>query len=170
MLRLLPTIAALSLAACTQAVPAPPGPLSAGPLSAEPSALVDVRPGAGGGVVLTDRSGKGAVLCSWSVLVLAQEVGRRCPALREPALQTELDRTVAKVDAFILANSSQKPTRADLARWKARTMEGLTPAGLCAGEPLELYMEVRKLGPSHIRASTNDLLSIPREPVMNPCF
>jgi hypothetical protein len=116
-----------------------------------------------------DRRGKGAVLCAWSLYVVAQEVGRRRHAGEDAAFQDELARSVARTDAFILRNSSAHPTPADLAARKALALRETPAAALCTGTTAELYDQFRKQGAAALRASTDDLLSVPREPVMNPC-
>jgi hypothetical protein len=143
--------------------------LATAPAGAAPQ-IDELRSDDGKHVALVDRSGKGAVLCSWSLLVLAQEVGRQCPALRDRTLQPELDRSVGRIEAFILKNSARPPSRADLARWREQVTTYDAPGGLCAGEPGVLYAEVGKGGAAHLRSTTDDLLSVPREPVMNPCL
>ena len=122
-----------------------------------------------GSVPPVDGSGKGAVLCAWSLYVVAQEVGRRCHAGEDAAFQDELGRSVARTDAFILRNSSAHPKPADLAARKAMALRETPAAALCAGTTAELYDQFRRQGAAALRASTDDLLSVPREPVMNPC-
>jgi hypothetical protein len=117
-----------------------------------------------------DHSGKGAVLCAWRLMLAAQAVGRRCFAGQDAAFQAELARSIARTDAFILKNSSARPTPADLARFKARVGEEVDrqrPA-LCAED--EVYRAFRDAGTAAMRTTTDELLSVPREPVLNPCL
>lgn len=129
---------------------------------------VDAARGADRSVALVDRSGKGAVLCTWSLLVTAQEVGRRCFSDQDESFQEELEASINKIEVFIQQNSSSRPSASDIAARKA-AMVRRTGGAVCSADLVRLYRSFRDRGADALRASTDDMLSTPREPVMNPC-
>lgn len=153
------TVILAGLAACT---------VSQRAVVPEPDALI----GPGGEVALVDRSGKGAVLCAWSMLAAAKQIGDRCFPGQDRALREELDRSIERTEAFIVENSSAPVTRADLQSFKSARgpKDGAASAELCRSDWAELYVGLRAGGAEALRAYTDDLLSLPREPVMNPCL
>ena len=52
--------------------------------------------------------GEGLV-CVWALVVSAAEVGRRCFPGENPEFQAELERSEAKLDAFVRANAGSRP-------------------------------------------------------------
>lgn len=142
-----------------------------------PSPVAEVAQGRGidsvrstdGAVALVDRTGKGAVLCSWSLLVVAQEVGKRCFPGQDEALQAELEISIKKTEAFIQENSSSRPKPSDIAARKAAMVREARGQALCTADPAQLYRGFKDNGVDALRASTEEMLSTPREPVMNPC-
>jgi hypothetical protein len=117
-----------------------------------------------------DKSGKGAVLCAWSIYLAVQARTVTCGWARQPA-DDAIDEAIAATDDFILANSSHHPTRPMLEDFKRRAAESerdnLTHQQYCESRDVEF---IRSLGPDQIREGVKALLSIPREPVMNPCL
>lgn len=152
------TVILAGLAACTASQKA---------VVPEPDALIS----SGGGVALVDRSGKGAVLCAWSMLAAAKQVGDRCYPGQDQALRKELNRSIERTQAFIVENSSAPVTRADLQSFKSARgpNDSMAPLGLCRSDWVELYVRFRDKGAEALTAYTDELLSLPREPVMNPC-
>jgi hypothetical protein len=121
--------------------------------------------------VQIDNSGKGAVLCIWSIYDAVRLVGRECHAGQDAAFQAELEQSIARIDDFIIANSTSPVSKEQLDARRAQGLRGLQVRGsICAGGAEQLYQMLRRSGPEAIRAQTADLLSIPREPVMNPCL
>lgn len=135
---------------------------------------VDILSSSDGAVAMVDRTGKGAVLCMWSLYVAAQELGRRCFAGQDPDFQAELARSIARTEDFIVKNSSSPTTLADLQARKASEAAGaaddLRPEKLCKSEWPQLYTNFKSAGAAGLRAGTDELLSVPREPVINPCI
>jgi hypothetical protein len=120
-----------------------------------------------------DKSGAGAVLCSWSIYLSIQTQTAACALPRRP-VDDEIDQAIVAIDEFILANSSLHPTRTMLEDFKRNAAESelrlLRQRGLekaCASPDLEMF---RRPSPEKVRASVKALLAIPREPVMNPCL
>ena len=117
-----------------------------------------------------DKTGAGAVLCSWSLFLAVQAGTLACGLTRRPS-DDAIDDAIVAIDDFILAHSSLHPTREMLDDFKRRGAELLrsrlsltSPA--CQGGNLRRF---RNLSPAQIRATTKALLAVPREPVMNPC-
>ncbi len=124
-----------------------------------------------GSIVKTDRTGKGAVLCTWGIFEAARAAGRECYNGQDPAFQAELDSSISRIDGFIIKNSMHPVTKAGLA---ARRLQGLQQIGgqenLCRGDAAKIYEVLRSRGVLQLRVQTTELLSIPREPVTNPCL
>ena len=120
-----------------------------------------------------DQSGAGAVLCTWSLYMSTRTLSAACDLPRAPIDDT-IDRAIADIDDFILANSSLHPGRAALDRFKRDAAEKeLARArrdGLDKACRNDMAKFLRSLPPEKIEASVKALLATPREPVMNPCL
>jgi hypothetical protein len=116
-----------------------------------------------------DTSGHGAVLCIYMINLHAAVTGRVCYPGKDEVLQSALDESLARIEAFVLENSSI--SAAELARWRQEYTDRQKDSGqLCSGESADLYKTLRDRGAEALRASTDKLLSVPRKPVMNPCL
>ncbi len=120
-----------------------------------------------------DKTGNGAVLCTWSIYLSIQAETAACGLTRRPT-DDAMDAAIVAIDEFILANSSLRLTRAALDEFKRRAAESDIAAGrqqglqaFCSRPDLERF---RSISPDQIRASVKKLLEVPREPVMNPCL
>jgi hypothetical protein len=120
-----------------------------------------------------DKSGAGAVLCSWSIYLSIQNQVAACALPRRP-VDDAIDQAIVAIDEFILANSSLHPTKPMLEAFKRNAAEfelrHLRQRGLeqaCASPDLEMF---RRPSPEKVQATVKALLAIPREPVMNPCL
>jgi hypothetical protein len=118
-------------------------------------------------------TGAGAVLCIWALYLTVQAETAACAMARLP-VDDAIDEAIVAIDEFILANSSLRPTRAMLEDFKRRAAESHLNfarrhgmARSCGSRDIERF---RKGDPEQIRASTKALLTVPREPVMNPCL
>ena len=144
--------------------------------AANASAVAPADPGyrsdtdAEGNVAETDTTGKGAVMCIWGIYVGLQQIGDTCFAGQDQDFKAQLADSIARTDRFIIANSPERVTQADL---EARKQYGRAEAvqfGLCSGDGVQMYRMMRDQGPAALKAGTDELLSIPRKPVMNPCL
>ena len=118
-----------------------------------------------------DLSGKGAVLCAWGIYEAARAAGRECFNGQDGAFQAELDRSLGRIDRFILANSSQHLTAAQLDERRRQGLQQLHQGGdICKGDAVGVYVAMRTQGADALKASTDNLLSVPREPLLNPCL
>lgn len=123
------------------------------------------------GVVQIDKTGKGAVLCVWGLYQAVKTVGLECHQGEDAELQNELKRSLDRIDNFIITNSKHPVTRANIEYRRLKGLEQLRSSGnICTGDLAKLYDALRSSGAAPLRAQTNDLLSIRREPVMNPCL
>ena len=128
-------------------------------------------------VVKMDMSGKGAVLCSWSLFVLAAHAVGECGWKSTPA-DTSITQSIADIDAFIIRNSVTPVTQDQLDVRKAIDVAPgfATPRGraeICEHSSQSIGGVLWSLHISdadQLTASTRETLSIPREPVMNPCL
>jgi hypothetical protein len=121
-----------------------------------------------------DKTGAGAVLCAWSIYLSFQAETAACGLPRKP-VDDAIEQAIAEIDEFILANSSLRPTRAMLEDFKRRARESHLNALRRQGGPQNScerfdLQHFRSLNPDQIRTSIKALLSVPREPVMNPCL
>ena len=124
-----------------------------------------------GSVARSDNTGKGAVMCLWGLLEAARLAGDTCVGGGDAAFRAELARSITDVDAFILKNSSVSVTPAQLEARRAAGAEQVRRAGpVCTGGAHAMYEALRTRGATALRASTADALSVPREPVLNPCL
>jgi hypothetical protein len=125
----------------------------------------------GRNIIKIDRTGKGAVLCVWEIFEFVRAVARECRQGQDDALHAELDSSLARIDQFILANSLDAVSVAGLDVMRSQARRQLQDAGpICAGFGAQLYDTYRARGAATLRDYVTDLISIPREPVMNPCF
>jgi hypothetical protein len=118
-----------------------------------------------------DKSGAGAVLCSWALYLSIQAQTAACALPRQPT-DDAIDQAITAIDDFILANSSLHPTRAALEAFKreatARDRDQVSrQPQFCTRPDLERF---RSMKPERVKASVRALLAVPREPVMNPCL
>ncbi len=126
-----------------------------------------------------DTSGKGAVLCGYTIYLQSQQVTALCEWDRVPG-DDAIDRAVTAIEAFIVANSAVPVTAAQLAEARTLNFErlksdfGPQAEALCSrtnGDPsIEFIAALRAQPPEETDASVADMLSIPRPPLMNPCF
>lgn len=114
-----------------------------------------------------DQSGKGAVLCVWMLTSLVREASRRCDLPdRSRELDRELDNSIERIEAFIMANASSPPK--DIRKARKAMIADQTGRDFCKYIP-ELYSAHQAQGAAALREGIDELLSVPREPLMNPC-
>lgn len=123
-----------------------------------------------------DTTGKGAVLCVWSIYLSVQTQTKACNIERKP-VDDAIDRAVAAMDDFIMQNSSLHPTPEMLQDFKRRAAESELKFIRDHGEANEQYCKrndliehFRSLRPEEIDQNMKELLATPREPTMNPCL
>ena len=137
----------------------PPGPASAETLV---NGIQTIR--RGDTVTKVDRTGKGAVLCMRGILQAIRAVGQACHEDADPEFQQELKTSLDPIDQFIAENARNGtvPSRSGTAERQ--------PRSVCGRDAEMMYGAFRTGAAAGLRAQVDDLLSIPREPVLNPCL
>lgn len=114
-----------------------------------------------------DRSGHGAVLCTWRLMVAANAAANSCPASRDPRTSAALSTAIRRTDKFIIKNSAT--TKDQLQQQKVMIKRELGAQRACVSGADELYSHFKAAGSEAIRREIDDLLSAPRKPLLNPC-
>jgi hypothetical protein len=109
------------------------------------------------------------VICAAGLYAAAAEVGRRCLAHPDPAVQAELDAAVARFDAYMLADPDWN--RAALDRFKReQALVGSPAAELCASDAVMIYRGLAEAGAESLRISSQQLVSRPGRPTWGDCL
>lgn len=125
-----------------------------------------------------DNSGKGAVLCLQQVLPSAKAVVEAC-GWERTSTDDAIDNALTDIDAFVIANSSQPVTQEQINQFKSEQLDDArahisAEPGVCSRDPKAsddgLFWAIHTMDVTEFVALTADALSIPREPVLNPCF
>jgi hypothetical protein len=112
--------------------------------------------------------GEGAI-CALALFAAAAEVGRRCFPDERPALQAELDRASARLDAFVLANS--RTSRAELDELKRKqALVGAPQAELCASDAMMIYRAFAAQGADALKADSEKLVTRPGPATWGDCL
>jgi hypothetical protein len=135
-----------------------------------------------GSVAKNDVSGKGAVLCAWMIYVGVQYTTRKCGWAHLPT-DDAINQAVDDIDQFIIDNMPSPMTQAQLDELKSKDNDWLwdgsaeSIAKMCsveddnAGGPAAFAWSLRsRINAESLRSSVVQLMSVPREPVMNPCL
>ena len=118
-----------------------------------------------------DESGKGAVLCIWSIYVALHQGVELCE-LEVRDSDRAIASDIARIEAFILEHTTEGINQATLDDYKARVFEQTqthTSPEQMPNMCKDVAMMRDALG-SDIAGRTDDLLSVPREPLWNPCI
>lgn len=121
-----------------------------------------------------DNSGKGAVLCGYMIYTEVSASSEVCQIPRT-AWDDALDHGIADIEDFIVANSSQPVTLEQLRRGTdlraARLMEDVHQSpdhltSFCQSD----FLLFRQGTAEDLKLQVADMLSVPREPLLNPCL
>jgi len=116
-----------------------------------------------------DHSGHGAVMCAWGVYVDVRSKLEKCSSSPgDEEFKEKLDNAIDKINNFIVANSLSKITKSELEDQIKKNTEHL-PYG-CMGYPDSITNKLRSMPVEKFKSSLDDLLSVPRPPVMEPCL
>ncbi|MDB5536726.1 MAG: hypothetical protein JWP26_3956 [Devosia sp.] len=120
-----------------------------------------------------DASGKGPVLCVWGIYQLIDQHTRKCGWVHN-AVDSAVEAGIAKMDAFIIENSSTPVSQQTLDE-KKLTFASQVPDNACAFKPgdgsfTSMIWGMRQGDPATVTSDIAELLSVPREPLMNPCL
>lgn len=118
----------------------------------------------------TPEPGEG-VICAWALYSVAAEVGGRCYPDQNVEVNEELVRSVARIDAFVIANTDPQVTDQQVDEFK-RLQGGVGAAEefLCHGDAVQIYQSLAAQGASEIRQSIDTLVSRPGPPTWGTCL
>lgn len=109
------------------------------------------------------------VICAWAIYSLVEEVGRRCAPGRYPEAQTELRRTVQRLDEYVRANSDFTPEQ--IAQFKSEQAHvGVPEAELCQGDGLEMFEHIAQIDPIELSTGIDALVARPGAPTWGTCL
>lgn len=132
-------------------------------LSDKPRALAQTGP-------RTPEPGEG-VICAWAIYTAAAEIGRRCHPGENAEAQEELQRSVSRIDAYVVANTNPHETQQQLDEFKRRQGHvGDSLEFLCHGFADQLYRSIAQQGAQAIRESVDSMVSRPGEPTWGTCL
>lgn len=126
-----------------------------------------------------DTTGKGAVMCTLMVDVEIRAILDTCPSEPLGDLRHDLDDSIARINDFVVRNSltpiSLDALHAQEAADGAQAVAGVPrppePGKLCTEGATSLFVAtLARMTREQRRKATDDLLSIPRWPVLNPCL
>ena len=116
-----------------------------------------------------ERPAGEGVICALGILSAMKEVGNRCFAAQDSEFQSELARSVMRLDEYVLSNSEQ--TAADLEAFKKDQSEvGAPLAELCRDDLTGMYKDMAARGPEPIKSGTNELVARPGQPTWGDCL
>lgn len=115
-----------------------------------------------------DTTGRGAVLCIFLIHVQVLAQVEHCSPEDAPDIQEALRQSVVDIEEFIVANSSR--SREEVARYRNMLADRINRRSKVCENRNEIFEMYRKRGADAIRASTRELLAVPREPKSNPCL
>jgi hypothetical protein len=118
----------------------------------------------------TPEPGEG-VICAWALYSVATEVAGRCYPGQNVEVQQELVRSVARIDAFVIANADPQVTEQQVEEFKRQQGGvGADEELLCHGDAEQLYQSLAAQGASEIRQSIDTLVSRPGPPTWGTCL
>jgi hypothetical protein len=130
----------------------------------------------------TDNSGHGAVMCNYAILLALQGALSLCD-LKSPEA-AEIAEQIPRIEAFIIANvlprtaTNEAAARTEIGKLKARNdaaASSLAPekkAAYCKSSNAALITSRYRAqwGEGKLNKMVDDLLSVPRPAVTNPCL
>jgi len=126
-----------------------------------------------------DTSGHGAVRCSWEIYVAVRIHIDVCSPGEDPNLEADLDDALDRINDFIAENSLVPITKSQLMDAIGQRKQRAKIAMLRQGDqrkqceadgPASLIKAMKSTPRDKWVSSLNDLLSVKRPPVMNPCL
>jgi hypothetical protein len=128
-----------------------------------------------------DMSGHGAVRCSWGIYVAIRAHVDACSPGEDPNLEADLDEALDRINDFIVENSLVPTTKSQLVDAIAQHKQQAKLALLgksqedqrkqCEADGIGPFIKSMNSTPrDKWKSSVDDLLSVKRPPVMNPCL
>jgi len=110
------------------------------------------------------------VVCALAIYSAIAEVGRQCFPDNDPEFQDHLRKDVAKLDAYVLANSKLTPI--DLENFKrSQALVGLPKAKVCTPDLMGLYRSAANKTPIiEIDKGIDKLIARPGVPTLGDCL
>jgi hypothetical protein len=127
-----------------------------------------------------DNSGHGAVLCAWHFYMMIKNALDMCPADPDRKYNGEIAAAIGRINEFISINSpSHTPIKQlndyvidnntnNIASFNSKTPEDQQI--VCAKIRKKIDYNVLVQMRDGLQSKIDDLLSVPRVPVMNPCM
>ena len=112
------------------------------------------------------------IICAMAIFGVIAEIGRRCYPDSLPEFQEELRQSLARMDAYVLANSDMTPE--DLERFKAdQTGASVPDAELCSSDFASIYTEspsAETTDAGEFRSYVDQLVARPGTPTWGTCL
>jgi hypothetical protein len=131
-----------------------------------------------------DNSGKAAVFCLQEILIATKAGVQACKWKRTPT-DDVIDKALSDIAAFVVVNSSRPVTREQVDKDATDRLAfyldeaGQSPEDHCPADPADpknkdtgpdLVWMLHTMEPAALSGLVADSLSIPREPLLNPCL
>jgi len=124
-----------------------------------------------------DKSGQGAVLCTWQILITMRAVIDACYAKDYAELRRSIDEDIGKINTFISQNNLTPITQREIDLLEASRSKklgdewGSSPSESCSTDPmLSMIKAMAELGRAESMKRLEEFLGTPRPPVTNPCL
>jgi hypothetical protein len=126
-----------------------------------------------------DTSGKGAVLCTWSIMVEMRNGIDLCFPGEYPSMRRQLSEGIDATNDFIVANSPAPTTKAQLEAAivdrakKERDRLAGQPGPIAETQHCQTLRKdwlAKSQSDEEFKRWLADFLSVPRKPLMNPCL
>jgi hypothetical protein len=108
-------------------------------------------------------------ICAVALYTVVQEVGKRCFPGEDSEFQTQVARSVARLDAFVLANSDIGQAGLEQLK-REQSLVGAPRAEVCSETPVGIYRAFAREGSESLRAETEMLTARPRPAVWGDCL
>lgn len=123
--------------------------------------------------LVSDISGRGAVLCMWMILVETRAALDVYGDLKSPLAVERLDMAISWINEFVTENSVEHTSTEQLEIAYQARLDSIRRRGLDA-KSVEFFEEMIERLESQpeerFKRDLEDLLSVPRLPAMDPCL
>jgi hypothetical protein len=140
-----------------------------------------------GGVTISDNgisedhSGKGAVECAWGIYVEIGNALEICSSEDNKELKKNLNGAIDRINDFIVVNSlvqqsktsledAEKIQLSELRKFTSKKSKEELHQWCTSGDISNLIKAMKSMPSEKFKSGVDDLLSIPRPPVINPCL
>jgi hypothetical protein len=130
------------------------------------------------GISGTDNSGHGAVLCGWELFLSMKAQMALCRSNTDAAFSDRLDKAINRINKFIVANSLSPVTNAEVQRQSTAFIAAKEHSAskeevqkeCTSGDFAKGIRAYQSMPPSAFDHAIDDMLSVPRPPVLAPCL